>query len=163
MKSTQLFSKEELKIQRSQGLQMTDQENENFYQPSSGISYIRLSADEFEKFMDSKGYCNEIRNYHRNLFNGIIEFSSTGFNHHQNDFLKSEYTKNLLNNKINIWSKDRPEVKNEDVSIGEMVFMKFKSDSSVNKVWVAVKTDRTIYEEINGQKTSVDNRYIFFK
>lgn len=74
-----LYSKEELKKHRANGLDLSDKQNESFYAPGSIVEW---SKEQFEEYMNSKPlWDEETKEYHRNLFTGKIRFSSTSFKH----------------------------------------------------------------------------------
>jgi len=66
-----LYSKEQLDYERSIGLQMTDEENENFYNNDEANTF-NWTNQQFEEFLNTKNWREDVKNNHRNEFKGKI-------------------------------------------------------------------------------------------
>ena len=71
-----LYTKEELAYERSIGLSLSDYENENFYNPSPTEQVLNWTKDQFEDYLATKGWSEEIKNNHRYQFKGTIIFDN---------------------------------------------------------------------------------------
>lgn len=82
-----LYSKSQLKTERSKGLDLSNEQNKNFFKPSKGgENVVKWTIEEFEKYLSTKNWDETIKHYHRVLFSGEIKFSDGGFDHVVNDF-----------------------------------------------------------------------------
>ena len=77
-----LYTKEQLKKERSIGLKLTDAENENYnadgtVNTEKDITYNWTNED-FENWLSTRKWDNETKNYHRSLFKGVITFDNLG-------------------------------------------------------------------------------------
>ncbi len=70
-----LYNKEQLAYERSIGLELTDEQNENFYAPASGQTCHWTKA-QYEKYLATREWSDETKNKHRNLFKGTITFDN---------------------------------------------------------------------------------------
>lgn len=71
-----LYTKEQLAYERSIGLDLSDEANENFYAPGDTRRWYR---EEFEAFMASKpNWAETTKEEHRKLFTGTVCFYPNG-------------------------------------------------------------------------------------
>lgn len=66
------FTKEQLEIERSIGLQLTDYENENESFGHYGEVY-EWSKPEFENYLSTKAWTEPVKEHHREMFKGKIK------------------------------------------------------------------------------------------
>lgn len=70
-----LYTKEQLKIERSRGLQMSDEENESY---GSCLGKTEWTTQQFEEWLSTKQWSEKTKEYHRSIFKGVIYFSGNG-------------------------------------------------------------------------------------
>lgn len=77
-----LYSKEQLDYERSIGLQLSDAENEAYNNDGSrNESHFDSNfwtKEQFENYLSTKSWSEEIKNQHRKEFKGFISFSDYG-------------------------------------------------------------------------------------
>lgn len=71
-----LYTKQQLQIERSKGLVLSDYDNEHFYDPNPNLQ--EWSDERFEEWLATKKWAEEVKDYHRSLFNGFISFDGNG-------------------------------------------------------------------------------------
>lgn len=73
-----LYNQKELEYNRSIGLELSDEENENFYRPNPNAQGFNWTKEQFEAWLSTKQWSEESKNRHRSLFKGYIEFDGNG-------------------------------------------------------------------------------------
>jgi len=78
-----LYTKEQLNYERSRGLIMSDKENESWYDDDNDEINTKTNIEtwsdkEFELWLNTKNWSEEIKNVHRQNFKGVIGFTSYG-------------------------------------------------------------------------------------
>lgn len=75
MSNYALYTTEQLAHERSIGLELSDYDNENFYNPNSGNTY-EWTTEQFEAYLSTREWSEENKAKHRGLFNGKITFDN---------------------------------------------------------------------------------------
>lgn len=71
-----LYSKEQLAYERSIGLEMSDYDNEHFYDTNPNLQ--EWSKERFENWLATKQWSDAVKDEHRGMFKGYISFDGRG-------------------------------------------------------------------------------------
>jgi len=71
-----LYTKKQLQIERSKGLVLSDKENKHWDDRGNALEW---TDEEFEKWLYNKSWDEDVKDYHREKFKGVIIFTTTGF------------------------------------------------------------------------------------
>lgn len=76
-----LYTKEQLQQERSNGLILSDYDNETEFGELDGNYFEEWSNEQFENYLSTKKWDESIKNVHRNEFKGRIKITSTSIHY----------------------------------------------------------------------------------